>query len=94
MWRILHPLPEILLLVLCGTVAGCGDYEDIAYWGASPLEFLRRRLPYEHGVPGERWHAILMNRINLALFAAAFADSVRECWPEKADLIAIDGKTS
>jgi predicted transposase YbfD/YdcC len=35
-----------------------------------------------------------MNRISPALFAAAFADWVRESWPEKADLVAIDGKTS
>ena len=35
-----------------------------------------------------------MNRINPALFAAAFAGWVRESWPEKADLVAIDGKTS
>jgi predicted transposase YbfD/YdcC len=92
--RILHPLPEILLLVVCGTVADCDDYEDIAAWGAAHLDFLRRHLPYEHGVPGERWLTILMNRINPALFGAAFADWVRESWPEKAGLVAIDGKTS
>lgn len=92
--RILHPLPEILLLVVCGSIADCDDYEDIAAWGAAHLGFLREHLPYEHGVPGERWLTILMNRINPALFAAAFADWVRESWPEKADLVAIDGKTS
>jgi predicted transposase YbfD/YdcC len=92
--RILHPLPEILFLVVCGTIADCDDYEDIAAWGAAHLGFLRRHLPYAHGVPGERWLTILMNRINPALFAAAFADWVRESWPEKADLVAIDGKTS
>jgi predicted transposase YbfD/YdcC len=92
--RILHPLPEILLLVVCGTLADCDDYEDIAGWGAAHLDFLRRHLPYEHGVPGERWLTILMNRINPALFAAAFAAWVRESWPEKASLVAIDGKTS
>ena len=36
--RILHPLPEILLLVVllvvCGTIADCDDYEDIAARGA------------------------------------------------------------
>jgi hypothetical protein len=52
--RILHPLPEILLLVVCGTIADCDDYEDIAAWGAAHLAFLRRYLPYEQGVPGER----------------------------------------
>jgi len=92
--RILHPLPEVLLLVVCGTIADCDDYEDIAGWGAAHLDFLRRHLPYEHGVPGERWLTILMNRINPALFAAAFASWVRESWPEKAGLVAIDGKTS
>ena len=92
--RILHPLPEILFLVVCGTIADCDDYEDISAWGAAHLDFLRRHLPYEHGVPGERWLTILMNRINPALFAAAFAAWVRECWPEKASLVAIDGKTS
>ncbi len=92
--RILHPLPEVLLLVVCGTIADCDDYEDIAAWGAAHLGFLRRHLPYAHGVPGERWLTILMNRINPGLFAAAFAAWVRESWPEKASLVAIDGKTS
>ena len=92
--RITHRLDEILLLVVCGTIADCDDYEDIAAWGAAHLDFLRRHLPYEHGVPGERWLTILMNRINPALFAAAFAGWVRESWPEKAALVAIDGKTS
>jgi predicted transposase YbfD/YdcC len=92
--RILHPLPEVLLLVVCGTIADCDDYEDIAAWGVAHLGFLRRHLPYENGVPGERWLTILMNRINPALFAAAFAGWVRESWPDKADLVAIDGKTS
>ncbi|MGF6231576.1 putative transposase YbfD/YdcC [Inquilinus ginsengisoli] len=92
--RILHPLPEILLLVVCGTLADCDDYEGIASWGEAHLPFLRRYLPYEHGVPGERWLTILMNRINPALFSAAFSDWVRETWPERPELVAIDGKTS
>ena len=77
--RILHPLPEVLLLVVCGTIADCDDYEDIATWGGAHLDFLRQHLPYEHGVPGERWLTILMNRINPTLFAAAFA-----AWHSKA----------
>jgi len=92
--RILHPLPEILLLVVCGTIADCDDYEDIAAWGEAHIDFLRRHLPYAHGVPGERWLTILMNRINPGLFSAAFSDWVRESWPDKAGLVAIDGKTS
>jgi hypothetical protein len=32
--RIPHPLPEVLFLVVCGSIADCDDYEDIAAWGA------------------------------------------------------------
>jgi len=58
-WRVAHPLPEVLLLVVCGSIASCDDFDDIAAWGEAHLPFLRRFLPYEHGVPGERWLNIL-----------------------------------
>ena len=92
--RITHRLDEILLLVVCGTIADCDDYEDIVAWGAANLDFLRRHLPYECGVPGERWLTVFLNRINPPFFAAAFADWVRESWPDSADLVAIDWRQS
>ena len=93
-WRVAHPLVEVLLLVVCGTMADCDDYEAIAAWGATHLAFLQRYLPYDHGVPGARWLTQLMNRINPALFSAVFSAWVRETWPDRPNLIAIDGKTS
>lgn len=93
-WRVAHPLNEVLLLVVCGSMADCDHYDAIAAWGAANLSFLRRYLPYEHGAPGGRWLTLLMNRINPALFSAAFTAWVRESWPDRLDLIAIDGKTS
>ena len=92
--RIAHPLAEILLLVVCGTMADCDDYDHIAAWGEAHLDFLRRHLSYRHGVPGGRWLTILMNRINPALFSAAFTARMRETWPNRPDFVAIDGKTS
>ena len=92
--RITHPLAEILLLVVCGTIADCDDYDHIAAWGEAHLGFLRRHLPYANGVPGGRWLTILMNRINPALFSAAFTAWVRDTWPGRPDFVAIDGKTS
>ena len=93
-WRVAHPLPEVLLLVVCGTIADCDDYDTIAAWGEQRLEFLRRFLPYYHGVPGARWLTLLMNRIDPELFSACFTAWVREVWPDRPELIAIDGKTS
>ena len=93
-WRVAHPLPEVLLLVVCGTIADCDDYEGIAEWGEAHLAFLRGFLPYHHGGPDARWLNILMNRIDPGFFSAAFTAWVRETWPDRLDLIAIDGKTS
>ncbi|MBU6499856.1 MAG: ISAs1 family transposase [Rhodospirillales bacterium] len=92
--RIMHPLAEILLLVVCGTIADCDDYDAIADWGDAHLDFLRRHLPFTDGVPGGRWLTILMNRIDPSLFQAAFTAWVREAWPDRPDFVAIDGKTS
>lgn len=92
--RVAYPLAELLLLAVCGTIADCDDYEGIAQWGEQHVEFLRRFLPYHHGVPSGRWLTIMMNRINPALFSACFTGWVRNCWPEHPELVAIDGKTS
>src|SRR3546814_18953214 len=32
-WRVAHPLPEVLLLAVCGTIADCDDYDHIHAWG-------------------------------------------------------------
>jgi predicted transposase YbfD/YdcC len=93
-WRVAHPLPEVLLLVVCGSICDCDAYDQIAAWGEAHLGFLRQHLPYYHGVPSGRWLTLLMNRINPALFTAAFTHWVRATWPQRPDLIAIDGKTS
>jgi hypothetical protein len=93
-WRVAYPLPEILLLVVCGSIAACDDYDDILEWGQAHLAFLRRVLPYHHGLPCADWLRVLMNRIDPDLFAACFTSWVRELRPDAPDLIAIDGKTS
>jgi predicted transposase YbfD/YdcC len=89
-----HPLREIMLLVVCGTICDCEDFDLIADWGEAHLAFLRRFLPYDHGVPCGRWLNIMINRTGPALFQAAFTAWVRETWPDRPGLVAIDGKTS
>ncbi len=93
-WRVAHPLPEILLLVVCATIASCDDFDDIAAWGETHLPFLRRFLSYHHGVPGARWLNILMNRIDPDLFSDCFMAWAASLRPGLPPQIAIDGKTS
>jgi predicted transposase YbfD/YdcC len=93
-WRVAHPLPEILLLVVCATIASCDDFDDIAAWGETHLPFLRRYLPYHHGIPCARWLNILMNRINPELFSDCFMAWATSLRPDLPPQIALDGKTS
>jgi predicted transposase YbfD/YdcC len=93
-WRVAHPLPEVLLLAVCGTIASCDDYEDIVEWGEAHLEFLRRFLPYHYGIPCADWLRTLMNRIDPEVFSACFMSWARELRPDAPALVAIDGKTS
>ena len=93
-WRVAHPLPEVLLLVVSATIASCDDFDDMAAWGEAHLDFLRRFLPFYHGVPGGRWLNILMNRIDPDLFSACFTGWACELRDDAPALIALDGKTS
>ena len=87
--KVAHPLPEVLLLMVCATIASCDDFDDIAAWGEAHLGFLRRFLPYHHGVPGARWLNILMNRIDPELFSACFMAWARDLRADAPGLIAI-----
>lgn len=93
-WKVAYPLREVLFLVVCGTIASGDDYEDIVDWGEAHLSFLRGFADFHHGIPCVDWLRTVMNRINPDLFAACFSSWVAECWPDKPDLVAIDGKTS
>jgi predicted transposase YbfD/YdcC len=92
--KVMHPLKEALLLVVCGTMAACHDYDDIVLWGKTHLAFLRRLQVYHFGIPCADWRRLVMNRIEPDLFASCFMNFVTERLPKAVGQIAIDGKTS
>ena len=89
-----YPLREVLFLAVCATIANCDDYEDIVDWGEANLKFLRGFSDYHFGIPCADWLRSLLNRIDPAVFSGAFRAWVADCWPERPELVAIDGKTS
>ena len=93
-WKVMYPLREVILLVVCGTIADCDDYDEIALWGEAHLDFLRGLSEFHFGIPCEDWLRDLMNRIDPALFRACFEAWVAERWPQAPGLVALDGKTS
>jgi predicted transposase YbfD/YdcC len=93
-WRIVYPLKEVLLLVVCSTIASCDDFDDIVAWGEHHLGFLRQFSDFHHGIPCERWLRCLVNRVDPTLFGRCFRSWVAALWPGRHDFIAIDGKTA
>jgi predicted transposase YbfD/YdcC len=104
-WRVAYSLAEVLLLLTCATIASCDDFDEIAGWGEHHLDFLRKFAPFHHGIPCERWPRTLrsrccdrspamVNRVDPVLFGRCFEGWIKALWPERHDLIAIDGTTS
>jgi predicted transposase YbfD/YdcC len=92
--KVLYPLPEILLLLLSATLAGADDCVEIELWGNEQLAFLRRFLPYKHGIPSHDTLTGVLAALDPGLFKACFASWVESLRETEPGLIAIDGKTS
>ena len=79
--KVMYRLSEVLLLVVCGTMAACDDYDDIVLWGKKHLNFLRGLQEYHHGIPCADWLRVVMNRIDPELFASCFLNFAGERLP-------------
>ena len=92
--KVLYPLPEIMLLILCGTLAGAEDFVEIREWGCGKLRFLRSLLPFAQGIPSHDTLNDVMNALPGGLFHEMFAAWVEGLREDAPDIVAIDGKTS
>ena len=93
-WKVTYPLPEVLLIVLCATMAGAEDFVQIELWANRKLDFLRRFLPFEKGIPSHDTLNDVINALPADNFQACFTAWVDELRDAAADIVAIDGKTS
>ena len=93
-WKVIYPLPEIMLLVLCATLAGADDFVEARLWGVRKLAFLRRLLPFKDGLPSHDTLNDVINALDPALFKTCFGTWVEGLRETEPDIVAIDGKTS
>lgn len=75
-----HRLSDILLLILCGVLADCNDYEEIADYGRDNEGFLRDALglSLSNGIPSS--HTLW--RVMRYLDATHLEKSFRSCYAE------------
>jgi len=89
--RVLHPLPEVLLIALCAMVSDCEDFTDMGHFAQSQLSWLRQFMPLRNGAPS---HDVFRN-VFLALQPDALLE-IMELWVGGLDgkQVTIDGKVS
>lgn len=91
--RCLHRLGDILGLVLCGTLADCDDFTEIADYGQDNIDFLRAELGFSFpcGIPSED----TLDRVLRHLSSDQLEESFKTCLEDivlKGKHLRIDGK--
>ena len=89
-------------LSLAGDLAACAVWHAVGDGGlrgnqsvgAERLDFLRRFLPFEHGVPSHEILNDIVNAMDGKVFQDCFTSWVATLRDSGPDIIAIDGKTS
>lgn len=92
--KVIYPLQEVLLVVLCGTLAGAEDFVELRIWAKNHMDFLTRFYDFKRGIPAHDTYNDVMNALPKDLFADCFMAWVATLRESEADIIAIDGKTS
>jgi len=87
-----YPLMEIILLVFLATICGEEGWEGMVEWGSDKLEFLRKFLPYQSGIPSPDTIRRVVERIDPEQFLKGFLSWAQEYKHRIAGQICIDGK--
>jgi predicted transposase YbfD/YdcC len=88
-----HALPDIFALVLCAVVSGADSFLAIEAFGTARIDWLRRFIPLENGVPSHDTLRRVFALVERRHFERAFAAWAQEAF-RKTDgqVVAIDGK--
>jgi len=89
----LYPLDEIFLTTLCAKICDAESWEDIQDFGEAKIDFLRRYLPYENGIPSHDTFARVFSLLDPQPFRECFVSWVKSLQSYLPDIVSIDGKT-
>ena len=90
----LHKLIDVIIIAICGVVAGADTYEQIENFGKKRKKWLSKFLELPHGIPSHDTFGRIFERINPIEFQNSFKlwiESVTE--RTRGQVVAIDGKT-
>src|SRR5574344_541172 len=94
--KVEHDLVELLVIAVCGVLAGADDFVEIEEWAKEKHDWFRQYLQLEHGIPSHDTFGRVFAAMDAEAFGAAFRRWVSSVAPnlEKGEVVAVDGKTS
>jgi predicted transposase YbfD/YdcC len=94
--KVEHPLVELLVVAVCAVLSGADTFVAVEVWGKEKLDWLRKYLKLESGIPCHDTFGRVFAAIDPDEFGAAFLRWVGQVVPTltNGEVVAIDGKTS
>ena len=72
----LYPLMEIVFLSVCAVLSGFEEWDEVVDFGEEKLAWLRKYLPYEHGIPSHDTMNRVISLVDDRAFERCFIDWV------------------
>src|SRR5438046_169716 len=89
-----HKLVDILVIALCGFLAGCEGWVDVELFGISKKRWLERFLELPHGIPSHDTFGRVFALLDPDQLTAVLREFVHSVIGSlKGEAVAIDGKT-
>jgi predicted transposase YbfD/YdcC len=94
-----HLLLDIVVIAVCAVICGADTWVDIEEYGRAKYEWLKRFLPWPHGIPSDDTFARVFARLAPEAFRTCFLAWLTEVQeriggPLASQLVAIDGKAA
>lgn len=89
---IIYPLYEVLFIMLVAILCGATSYARIEMFAKSRIEWLKKYLALENGVPDANTFRYIMMRVTPQKVHAVFTEWMKIVIPSTRGVVAIDGK--
>jgi predicted transposase YbfD/YdcC len=89
----LHLAEDIVYITLAAVICGADTWEDISDFGKSKVDFLKRTLSLNNGIPSPDTFNRFFAGLSPTVFESNFMAWVKELCAQNQGVIAIDGKT-
>lgn len=89
----LHDFQDVIMLVLCGVIAGCDEWTTIEEYAKTKIDFLKTFLKLPNGIPSHDTFGDIFAKIDPLQFEECFlAWTLGVCTLSPGEIVSIDGK--